>query len=278
MQSIHKNLTVLEIVKKNEQTYNKDAKLQCIILKKQKKVDIIQQRMKQETAHQITKQQKKMNKITRAAQQQIDKELRDEKKAQKDCLIKHAGNPTLLSLHLEAKHNMSVLFLVVRRRTPIAPRQKRRSRTSRSVRSTTPRHMLSVCDNFDLPSCLASRSRLTLGCEAPLLPGSILHFESTDFATRDGQTIPKRVFHFKISCLLHQRAFSLDRFSRAPYLNFGERCGRSRGRFVYDEEEQKKLRHVQYDLNVFAEIAAKAVGATQCVKVEKCPDGLFNKV
>ncbi|PGH13835.1 hypothetical protein AJ79_03403 [Helicocarpus griseus UAMH5409] len=38
-----------------------------------------------------------------------------------------------------------------------------------------------------------------------------------------------------------------------------------------------KRRHVQFNLNKLAEIAAKAVGASQCVKVEKCLDGLFNK-
>ncbi|EEH18706.1 hypothetical protein PABG_07766 [Paracoccidioides brasiliensis Pb03] len=83
MQSICENSTVSEIVKKNEQACKKDAKLQCTILKKQKKTDIIQQRMKQKTAHQITKQQKKMNKTARAAQQQIDKKLKDKKKTQK---------------------------------------------------------------------------------------------------------------------------------------------------------------------------------------------------
>ncbi|KGY14524.1 hypothetical protein PABG_12588 [Paracoccidioides brasiliensis Pb03] len=68
MQSIHKNLTASEIVKKNEQAHKKDAKLQHTTLKKQKKADIIQQRMRWKIAHQITKQQKKMNKTARAAQ------------------------------------------------------------------------------------------------------------------------------------------------------------------------------------------------------------------
>ncbi|EEH46240.1 uncharacterized protein PADG_08682 [Paracoccidioides brasiliensis Pb18] len=83
MQSICENLTVSEVVKKNEQAHKKDAKLQHTILKEQKEADIIQQRIKWKTACQTTKQQKKMNKTARAAQQQIDKKLRDEKKTQK---------------------------------------------------------------------------------------------------------------------------------------------------------------------------------------------------
>ncbi|EEH34340.1 hypothetical protein PAAG_05389 [Paracoccidioides lutzii Pb01] len=82
VQNICENLIASEVVKKNEQAHKKDAKLQHTILKEQKEADIIQQRMEQEAAHQTTKQQKKMNKTSRAAQWQIDKELRDEKKAQ----------------------------------------------------------------------------------------------------------------------------------------------------------------------------------------------------
>ncbi|EEH34999.2 hypothetical protein PAAG_06046 [Paracoccidioides lutzii Pb01] len=46
MQSICENLTASEVAKKDKQAYKEDAKLQHTILKKQKKTDIIQQRMK----------------------------------------------------------------------------------------------------------------------------------------------------------------------------------------------------------------------------------------
>lgn len=46
MQSIYKNITASEAVKKNKQTCKKNVKLQYTILKKQKKTDIMKQRMK----------------------------------------------------------------------------------------------------------------------------------------------------------------------------------------------------------------------------------------
>ncbi|EEH39856.2 hypothetical protein PAAG_02045 [Paracoccidioides lutzii Pb01] len=46
MQSICEQMTAAEIIKKNEQTCKKDAKLQHTILKKQKKADIMSQQMK----------------------------------------------------------------------------------------------------------------------------------------------------------------------------------------------------------------------------------------
>ncbi|KAI1957913.1 hypothetical protein LOZ58_005386 [Ophidiomyces ophidiicola] len=51
----------------------------------------------------------------------------------------------------------------------------------------------------------------------------------------------------------------------------------TRGRFVVDEAEQMKQRHVRFDMNELARIAAKSVGARHCTNVEKCADGLYNK-
>ncbi|KAL2362800.1 hypothetical protein RJZ56_004270 [Blastomyces dermatitidis] len=51
----------------------------------------------------------------------------------------------------------------------------------------------------------------------------------------------------------------------------------TRGRFVYEETDQLKQRYIQFDLKQLGEIAAQAVGAARCVKIEKCPDGLYNK-
>ncbi|EFR02271.1 phosphotransferase enzyme family protein [Nannizzia gypsea CBS 118893] len=51
----------------------------------------------------------------------------------------------------------------------------------------------------------------------------------------------------------------------------------TRGRFVYDEAEQLRQRHVEHSINELAATAAKAIGARKCIDVRKCPDGLYNK-
>lgn len=51
----------------------------------------------------------------------------------------------------------------------------------------------------------------------------------------------------------------------------------TRGRFVCNETEQLIQRHVKFNVNELAATAAKAIGATKCVKIEKCPDGHYNK-
>ncbi|EDN04833.1 predicted protein [Histoplasma mississippiense (nom. inval.)] len=77
VQSICKQMTAVEATKRDEQACKKDAKLQYTILKKQKEADIMSQWMKWKGAHQAAKEQKEMDKAARAAQQQIEKELRD---------------------------------------------------------------------------------------------------------------------------------------------------------------------------------------------------------
>lgn len=37
------------------------------------------------------------------------------------------------------------------------------------------------------------------------------------------------------------------------------------------------IRRVQFDMNELAQVAAKSIGASLCVDIEKCPDGLYNK-
>lgn len=45
-----------------------------------------------------------------------------------------------------------------------------------------------------------------------------------------------------------------------------------------DEEFEISQRYVRYDVNQLARLAAAAVGSETCVSVEKCPDGMHNKV
>ncbi|KKZ60356.1 hypothetical protein EMCG_04914 [[Emmonsia] crescens] len=51
----------------------------------------------------------------------------------------------------------------------------------------------------------------------------------------------------------------------------------TRGRFLLDEASQMARRRVHFNMSELASVAAKSVGAKQCVDIEKCPDGLFNK-
>jgi hypothetical protein len=51
----------------------------------------------------------------------------------------------------------------------------------------------------------------------------------------------------------------------------------TRGRFVIDEAFEMSQRHVQFNVNELARLAAEAVGANICVKIKKYPDGMYNK-
>jgi hypothetical protein len=53
----------------------------------------------------------------------------------------------------------------------------------------------------------------------------------------------------------------------------------TRGRFVSNESHEMATRHVEFDMNQLAKRAAESVGLTptQCVQIEKFPDGMFNK-
>jgi hypothetical protein len=46
----------------------------------------------------------------------------------------------------------------------------------------------------------------------------------------------------------------------------------TRGRFVIDEVENLRKRTIKFDMNKFACIAAKTIGALQCVSIMKYPD------
>lgn len=51
----------------------------------------------------------------------------------------------------------------------------------------------------------------------------------------------------------------------------------TRGRFVRDEYYEIAQRHVHFDVEELARLAAESVAASSCVKVEKYPDGIYNK-
>ncbi|KAF4622709.1 hypothetical protein G7Y89_g14318 [Cudoniella acicularis] len=51
----------------------------------------------------------------------------------------------------------------------------------------------------------------------------------------------------------------------------------TRGRFVCDEVYEMPQRHVQFNVNELARIAADAAGSKTCIRIEKYPDGMYNK-
>jgi len=52
----------------------------------------------------------------------------------------------------------------------------------------------------------------------------------------------------------------------------------TRGRFVSDEQHELSQRHRTYNVVELARYAARAVQADHCLSVEKCPDGMYNRV
>jgi len=51
----------------------------------------------------------------------------------------------------------------------------------------------------------------------------------------------------------------------------------TRGRFVMDEGNEMSRRHVEFNVDELARIAAAAVAAEHCVSIKKFPDGMYNK-
>ncbi|KAI4173635.1 MAG: hypothetical protein LQ343_002810 [Gyalolechia ehrenbergii] len=51
----------------------------------------------------------------------------------------------------------------------------------------------------------------------------------------------------------------------------------TRGRFVCNEDFEMSQRRVRFDMNELSRLAAKATGFESCAKVEKYPDGMYNK-
>ena len=51
----------------------------------------------------------------------------------------------------------------------------------------------------------------------------------------------------------------------------------TRGRFVINEQQEMAVRHINFDMNELAKLAAHSIDAGECVNVEKFADGMFNK-
>lgn len=49
------------------------------------------------------------------------------------------------------------------------------------------------------------------------------------------------------------------------------------GRFICNEEYEMSQRRVRFDVDALARRAAEAVGSRSCVRIEKYPDGMYNK-
>lgn len=52
----------------------------------------------------------------------------------------------------------------------------------------------------------------------------------------------------------------------------------TRGRFVVNEEHQMAMPYQPFNAIELGKIAASAIGSRACLKIEKCADGLCNKV
>ena len=49
------------------------------------------------------------------------------------------------------------------------------------------------------------------------------------------------------------------------------------GRWLWEEPAQLSSRYVQFNVAELAQIAARSIGASSCVEIEKLPEGNFNK-
>ncbi|KAJ5563042.1 hypothetical protein N7535_002511 [Penicillium sp. DV-2018c] len=74
-----------------------------------------------------------------------------------------------------------------------------------------------------------------------------------------------------LSTLRSSKSFHRD------WNSFNEFFEYTRGRFVHDEEHELAVRRVKFDMNELAKVASQSSGSSECVQVEKLPDGMFNK-
>ena len=51
----------------------------------------------------------------------------------------------------------------------------------------------------------------------------------------------------------------------------------TRGRFISNEEHEMSQRYVRFNLHELGRLAAEAVGSKSCIKMQKYPDGMYNK-
>ena len=70
---------------------------------------------------------------------------------------------------------------------------------------------------------------------------------------------------------LRRREKTVDWNAQADFFHY------TRGRFTTDEKRNLVCRCLKFDMNQLACIAASSVGAEECVSIEKCVDGMYNK-
>ena len=49
------------------------------------------------------------------------------------------------------------------------------------------------------------------------------------------------------------------------------------GRWLYDEQAQKRKRYIRFDVQALQQVATQALGS-RCTEIRKLPEGLYNKV
>lgn len=76
-----------------------------------------------------------------------------------------------------------------------------------------------------------------------------------------------------------QSATSLNRSFHTDYNANDDWFRYTRGRFLLNETHEMAIRYVKFNMNELVKRAAESVGLTsaQCARVEKFPDGMFNK-
>ncbi|KAI5240526.1 hypothetical protein E4T43_06028 [Aureobasidium subglaciale] len=52
----------------------------------------------------------------------------------------------------------------------------------------------------------------------------------------------------------------------------------TRGRFLGNEKYELQRRHRKFDVYELMRVAARAVGANYCTSIQKCPDGMYNRI
>lgn len=76
-----------------------------------------------------------------------------------------------------------------------------------------------------------------------------------------------------------QLATALNRSSHTDWNANDDWFHYTRGQFLFNESQEMSIRYVRFNMNELVKRAAESVGLTsaQCARVEKFPDGMFNK-
>ncbi|KAI5247017.1 hypothetical protein E4T42_06150 [Aureobasidium subglaciale] len=83
---------------------------------------------------------------------------------------------------------------------------------------------------------------------------------------------PQVVRQFSATSTLSNAAPSPSLPDNHEYFNF------TRGRFLGNEKYELQRRHRKFDVYELMRVAARAVGANYCTNIQKCPDGMYNRI